>query len=106
MRSTDSYSAHSLLFVHHIMRISKFSVNFIKYTEKLVPGSQWFYQRLKKHSNRFELDSIPENAKCCNNNSIFLMPLYSRLKIMKQHRHVRTNYNKIFKEHSSNPAKW
>jgi len=27
------------------------------------------------------------------------MPVYSRLKKMKQHRHVRTNYNKIFKEH-------
>ena len=54
----------------------------------------------------FELDSIPENAKCYYNNNkfIFLMPKYSRLKKMKQHRHVRTNYNKIFKEHSSNPA--
>ena len=54
----------------------------------------------------FEMDSIPENAKCCNNNYnfIFLMSVYSRLKKMKQHCHVRTNYNKIFKEHSSNPA--
>ena len=56
----------------------------------------------------FELDSIPENAKCCNYNNkfIFLMPEYSRHEKIKQHRHVITNYNKNFKEHSSNPANW
>ena len=56
----------------------------------------------------FEMDSIPKNAKCSNNNNkfIFLMPEYSRHEKMKQHCHVRTNYNKIFKEHSSNPANW
>ena len=94
MRSTDSYSAHSLLFVHHIMRISKFSVNIIKYPEACSRLTIVFLT-LKKQSNRFELDSIPENAKCCKNNKkiIFLMPVYSGIKKMKQHGHVRTNYN-------------
>ena len=47
----------------------------------------------------FEMDSIPENAKCCNYNNkfIFLMPEYSRHEKIKKHRHVITNNNKISK---------
>ena len=80
----------------------------IKYPEKLVLDSDLNFKRLKKQFNRFELDSNAENAKYCSNNNkfIFLMPKYSRLKKMKQNRHVRTKYNKIFKEHSLNPANW
>ena len=78
----------------------------IKYPEKLVLDSDLNFKRLKKQFTRFELNSNAENAKHCSNNNkfIILMPKYSRLKKMKQNRHVRTNYNKIFKEHSSNPA--
>ncbi|SVA51023.1 uncharacterized protein METZ01_LOCUS103877 [marine metagenome] len=63
----------------------------IKYPEKLVPGSQLFHGSLNKHSTQFELDSKPEKAMLNNNNNnfIFLMPESSRLKKMKQHRHVK-----------------
>ena len=69
----------------------------IKYPEKLILDSDLNFKRLKKQFNRFELDSNAENAKYCSNNNkfIFLMPKYSRLKKMKQNRHVRTNYNKF-----------
>jgi len=63
----------------------------IKFPEELVPGSQLFYEHLKKHSNQFKLDSKPEKAMLNNNNNnfIFFMPESSRLKKMKQHRHVK-----------------
>ena len=74
----------------------------IKYPEKLILDSDLNFKRLKKQFNRFELDSNAENAKHCSNNNklIFLMPEYSRHEKIKQRLHVRTNYNKNFKEHS------
>ena len=96
---------HSFSFITKCISaiFQKFSTN---YSEKHVPGSLLFFYRLIKQSNRFELDSNAKNVNYNNNKFIFLMPDSSSHNKMKLYRHLKTNYNKIFKEHLSNPAYW